>query len=144
MLRRSLLSLAVTLLAVAGCGSGSSDAAGEPDEARDSPETFMLTGEMRLVDFYVPPDLGGACAGKGGYGDIVPGAQVVVRAGGDVVAAGSLDAGELIQGRGCIIGFRVAEVPSGHDFYGVEVTQRGEIQVTESQARSGDVSFSLG
>jgi hypothetical protein len=80
-----------------------------------------------------------SCSATGGYGDIRQGAQVVVSdAEGTTIALGVLGAGAAdLEGdgraRSCTWPFTVDGVPTGHAFYGVEVSKRGRIQFTERE-----------
>lgn len=104
---------------------------------------FVLTGEVTVTDVGADGASGdgiqllgpGNCQGTGGYNDMQAGAEVdVTDAGGATVAVGSLDTG-VTEGVGiCKFVFRVPNVPSGKHFYGVEVTHRGVIKLSEDAA----------
>lgn len=109
------------------------------------PETFEILGAITLEDSittYGLPD-GFECAGKGGYKDIGPGAAVTVTdESGTLLAKGAVLTSSGSASR-CWLDFTVASVPRGSAFYKVEVSHRGELTYTESEAESGLV-FSLG
>lgn len=113
--------------------------------ANREPETFEVLGAITLEDSittYGLPD-GFECAGKGGYKDIGPGAAVTVTdETGTLLAKGAI-ATSAGGSNGCWLDFTVADVPRGKAFYKVEVSHRGELTYTESEAESGLV-FSLG
>ncbi|OZF49695.1 hypothetical protein [Rhodococcus sp. 14-2470-1a] len=113
--------------------------------ANREPETFEVLGAITLEDSittYGLPD-GFECAGKGGYKDIGPGAAVTVTdEAGTLLAKGAI-ATSSGGSSGCWLDFTVADVPRGKAFYKVEVSHRGELTYTESEAESGLV-FSLG
>lgn len=84
-----------------------------------------------------------ACWGSGGYGDLKTGAQVVVTdAAGATIAVGSIiksnpgtswvEETDTYRADSCTLDFRVADVPPGKGFYGVEVTHRGQVQYAEN------------
>lgn len=74
------------------------------------------------------------CEGQGGYADMRAGATVTVTDGdGNVVALGELAAGTA-RGYGvCVWEFRIDGIPTGRRFYGVEVSRRGMLRVSESE-----------
>lgn len=102
-----------------------------------------VTGTFALVDldgFFTGP-----CFGSGGYSDIGPGTQVVVKdRSGKIMATGSLGPGKARGGSICQFKFAM-EVPSS-DFYSFEVGRRGSITYTpeELEAAGWHVGFSLG
>lgn len=87
------------------------------------------------------------CGGKGGYDDINPGATVTVYdAESKVLATGKLDKGKFAgdkSGAPCVFTFAVQNVPGGHDFYQVQVSNRGKVPVPSEQAK-GLVTLTLG
>ncbi|RNL53269.1 hypothetical protein D7003_12690 [Arthrobacter oryzae] len=119
---------AVAALSLTGCGAAS----------------FKAEGTMTLgidgVTQYAPG--GGDCDGTGGYDDITPGAQVVIKAGGSTVGKGSLGEGKYDDGW-CQFSFSISDVKGGSDFYSVEVANRGTIEYTEDELKKG-VKLSLG
>ncbi|MEX0629953.1 MAG: hypothetical protein WEE67_06270 [Chloroflexota bacterium] len=89
---------------------------------------------------------GDPCEGQGGYGDIVGGAQVVVRDGaGEIVATGALDAGVKGADEQCSFTFAVEGIPNA-EFYDVEVSHRGELAYSREDMEGADwrLSSTLG
>jgi len=100
-----------------------------------------------LLDF----DGGSTCAGgAGGYGDIGPGTDVVVRdEDNHVLGTAQLGDGKsanLPNGGGCAWITTVKDVPTGKNFYSVEVGHRGSQVYSSSQLdKNGwSVELSLG
>lgn len=85
---------------------------------------------------------GGECKGYGGYGDITPGAQVVISTGGETVGTGELGEGTYQTGW-CSFPFTVDDVPSGSNFYTVEVSGRGGIEYTQEELET-ELDLGLG
>ncbi len=110
-----------------------------------APDTFEIQGAITLEDNITTSGLpsGYECAGKGGYKDIGPGVAVTVMdEAGTLLAKGAI--GKSSGGAsGCWLDFTVPSVPRGSQFYKVEVSHRGELTYTESEAESG-LAFSLG
>ncbi|MFG1776597.1 hypothetical protein ACGFIG_09230 [Micromonospora sp. NPDC049048] len=149
-MRRTHLPAALLLVAVlAGCGSDPEPAAAPA--AASAPAARTVTGTLMLDD----PDgyAWGAqtgCRGKGGYSDIVPGAQIVVTdSTGATVGLGKLGDGilETAPGAtvpdGCKFVFTIADVPTGKGFYGVSISERGKVQYPEAQL-FGVLALTLG
>ncbi len=104
--------------------------------------TFTITGKVLLTASGATFN-GVMCRGKGGYEDMRDGAQVTVTdAAGATIALGKLGGG-LSGGSSCDFPFEVANVPSGHAFYGVTVGGRKGLQFNEVQARQ-PVTLALG
>ncbi len=92
--------------------------------------------------------------GTGGYGDIGPGTDVVVRGGeGQVLGTAQLGDGpsvpmsevleeEILDG-GCIWSTTVRDVPTGEDFYSISVGERGEQTYSEEELEEREWSVSL-
>lgn len=143
----------------------STTTATEEDDDVVPPDTgpFAAVGTVTLTD----PDgvgiltdavtPGQDCLGIGGYSDISTGAQVVVTdAAGKTIAVGTLGQGSTDNTpsktsfgsttyKRCVIPFTVAGIPTGEDFYGVQVGHRGAIQQTEAQLRdTSTLAFTLG
>jgi hypothetical protein len=109
-----------------------------------------LRVNFALIDF----DGGTTCAGgTGGYGDVGPGMDVVVRDNdGSVIGSSSLSGGEEIPypdepglTAGCEWTAVVEDLP-GHDYYSVSVGRRGE-QVYSGEDLEGqnwEINLSLG
>jgi hypothetical protein len=110
------------------------------------PETFTLEGSFELTDEIVSD--GDGCKGRydSGYDDIAEGTSVTVYgAGGDVVATGALgDSEEDEDGTTCTFAVAVDDVPKGENFYKVEVSHRGTVQLTAEEAENGGLGVSLG
>ena len=101
-----------------------------------SPAPFAVNGFMtlRLGQFTwdKDPDV---CSGWRGYDDIHAGTQVVVTdPAGTTIAIGALGQGvprrdpvDTSRATECRLPLRVAGVPGGHQFYGLEVGRRGKL-----------------
>lgn len=95
-----------------------------------------VAGDITVASLDSVRSVGGTCTTSGGYADIKTGAQVVVKdATGNVVATTTLGPGTGVGGT-CTFPFRI-EVPSGSDFYGVELGRRGSVQYTADQMADG-------
>jgi hypothetical protein len=117
---------------------------------------MLLSGGSRdmevsfsLYDFFGRSSCDG---GFGGYSDIGPGTDVVVRGeGGQVIGTAQLGDGrstsmeEAVGERvgGCIWSTTVSGVPTGEDFYSVEVGDRGTQTYSEEQLNDAKWSLSL-
>lgn len=131
------------VLLVAGCGG---PAASATRATHDIQGTFDLMLDRGLVG---GERTGDSCAGEGGYGDIGPGVQVVVRdQSGETIGAGDLSAGTL--GRDptvwtCQFTFTIPDVPAA-TFYEVEVGDRGALTYSAAEMEEQDwqVGFTLG
>lgn len=124
-------------------GSSSVTVDGKP--VAGPPGTFTLKGEFVLTDGAVDDGIGG-CEGSGGYEDIALGTSVTVYdAAGAVIATSALVLSEFDRAAGtCTYDVDVPRVPSGQDFYQVEISHRGKIQLTADEAKGGSFSGSLG
>ncbi|GAA3483266.1 hypothetical protein GCM10018966_077980 [Streptomyces yanii] len=124
--------------------AGKAAADGKPAAAPDD-ETFTLTGDFTLTDGAISDGIGG-CEGSGGYDDIMLGTSVTVYdAAGAVIATSALLLSEYDETAGtCTYDVSVADVPGGQDFYQVEISHRGKIQLSAEEAKSGGFSGSLG
>ncbi|MET3812327.1 hypothetical protein [Arthrobacter sp. UYEF3] len=127
-MKKTMIIAAAGLLTLTGCGASSFKAEGTM--------TLGLDG----VTQHAPG--GGECDGYGGYDDITPGAQVVIKAGGSTVGKGELGEGKY-EGGWCRFQFTISKVKGGSDFYSVEIANRGEIEYTEDELTKG-VKLSLG
>ncbi|MFF2124411.1 hypothetical protein ACFVW1_03235 [Streptomyces olivochromogenes] len=108
-----------------------------------SPDTFTLTGDFKLTDGATSDGLGG-CEGTGGYDDIAEGAAVTVYdAAGSVIATGSLGSSSY-DVPNCNFDVSIDGVPGGEDFYKVEVSHRGTVQLNADQAKNGLFAATLG
>jgi len=82
------------------------------------------------------------CAGAGDFGDIGPNTPILVEdEAGKLLAKGSIQ-GSKTSDDGCLMTFKVSEVPAGSQFYRVQVGQR-QMGYTEEEARSG-IEFVVG
>jgi hypothetical protein len=113
-----------------------------------APATFTLRGTMTLTS---PTPLDSdhqACAGSGGFDDIVKGAAVTVYDdAGKVVGAGALGAGRYASEDStapCVFPVVVPGVPDGSRFYRVEVSHRGQVTVSSTEAKHSGLAASLG
>lgn len=137
--------LVVVILLLAGGDDSSGDQAKDPGKtASAKAETFVVSGDITLVDSGVRWDtVGGACYGTEGYDDMHGGTQVVVKdAAGTTIAVGQLKDGAKENSVTCRFGFVVDEVPSGSAAYSLEVSHRGSFSFTEDAANT--IHLSLG
>ncbi|MEA2576491.1 MAG: hypothetical protein QOD78_79 [Chloroflexota bacterium] len=89
--------------------------------------TFTLTDSG---DTFFP-----SCSGNGGYSDIRPGANVVLRDGdGKLLSTGALGAG-VGSGSQCVLDFSLPEVPEV-SFYTIEVGKRGNLSYSLADMKS--------
>lgn len=119
---------------------------GKPAAVEAAPKgTFTLTGEFVLTDGVISDGTDG-CEGSGGYDDISLGTSVTVYdAAGAVIATSFLLLSEYDEAAGtCTFDVSVDDVPGGQDFYQVEISHRGKIQLSAEEATSGGFSGSLG
>ncbi|WP_392838734.1 hypothetical protein [Streptomyces sp. LN500] len=107
--------------------------------------TFTLNGEFVLTDGAIDDGADG-CEGSGGYDDIGFGTSVTVYdAAGAVIATSELVLSEYDQAAGtCTYDVSVPNVPGDQDFYQVEISHRGKIQLSAEEATSGAFAGSLG
>lgn len=111
--------------------------------------TFLASGSLLLQDSPGVINLDDVhCRGMRGYNDLGPGAQVVITDEHQtVLGAGQLGVGQLIGSgvtRQCRFDWTVAGVLAGHPLYGVTVSHRGTLQVSESELRGGDLELTIG
>ncbi|MFF2788942.1 hypothetical protein ACFVT6_19595 [Streptomyces sp. NPDC058049] len=124
-------------------------AAGGDDEAA---RTFTLTGTVEVMGDTktVVTTNSGLCGGTGGYNDLRGGASVTVYdKAGLIVGTGSLGSGTVKDAataykRTCRFAVSVPDVPRGKEFYQVEVSHRGKVNVSESDAVAGLFAASIG
>ncbi|MFE5300692.1 hypothetical protein [Streptomyces sp. NPDC056632] len=138
------------LWALTGSGGPSSAAVSPPSSpimqastSSPTPTVFQLTGTFLLTRNVISDGASG-CKGSDGFDDITEGAAVTVYdASGTVIATGGL--GESTKtGTTCRFDVLVPDVPTGQGFYKVEITHRGTLQISESEAMSGSFGGSLG
>ena len=116
----------------------------------EAPAVTTARGSIDVEHLMISGAEGDACRTDGGYVDIAEGTQVkVLDADGKVLSFGTLGAGRAVDNfptvRGtdaCRFPFAVADVPTGHSIYGVEVAKRGVIQAKEADL--GAVPLKLG
>ncbi|MFJ6777646.1 hypothetical protein [Streptomyces yangpuensis] len=134
---------------VLGIGSTLAVQAAGGDEAA---KTFTLTGTVEVMGDTkaVVTTNSGLCAGTGGYNDLTGGASVTVYdKAGLIVGTGSLGSGSVkdvatAYKRTCKFAVSVPDVPRGKEFYQVEVSHRGKVNISESEAVAGLFGASIG
>ncbi len=106
---------------------------------------FDLTGTFVLSDGVVSDGTTG-CKGSRGFDDIGMGTSVTVYdAAGAVIGSSALYISTHDKAAGtCTYQVAVEAVPGGHDFYQVEISHRGKIQLPAAEARAGSFAGSLG
>lgn len=151
--------LLVIVLVLAGCGGveqATTFATVGEELPTATPESYTIEGVFTLRDpgsillFGAGPGARpDSCAGNGGYDDVEPGLQVVVRDGeGSTLGTGRLaydhDAHEASRDV-CPLVFGVPGLPRS-DFYAVEVGRRGELVYSfdELEAAGWEVQATLG
>ncbi|MFG3088999.1 hypothetical protein ACGGAI_15410 [Streptomyces antibioticus] len=124
-------------------GSEASASSSATQTAEVEPSTFILTGSFELTEGAVSDGSTG-CKGTGGYDDIAEGTSVTVYdAAGTVIATGYLGDSTLASGT-CTFDVAVEDVPKGEDFYKVEVSHRGTVQLSGVDAEAGRFGATLG
>lgn len=127
------LGVAGTLLAPALLASPAAPAAAQ---------TMVVSGTMALDDGFGVKDA--PCSGDGGYSDIREGAQVVITdASSATLAVGALRSGRRNSTGDCEFPFTVGGVPTGHQFYGIEISHRGRLQYPAAKLKT-PLQLSLG
>ncbi|MEV0994641.1 hypothetical protein [Nonomuraea sp. NPDC050202] len=99
-----------------------------------APDPVIVSGTVVLKLTWDTAKFGDrlSCTGEGEYADIAYGAQVVVTdPAGKTIGLARLTTG-VLQEPGCTFQF-AASVPGGHEFYGVEVANRGRSQFSAAQ-----------
>lgn len=130
-----ILIAAVTVFVLAACGTPAAEPAPSP-----LPD-HIIRGQLRLPGGNTTVDEDGAPCWSGRYDDIEEGAQVVVTdESGETIGVGKLQEGfvEVPKGfdfaaRDCVFKFVVRGVPRDREFYGIEVTHRGVVQIPAPQ-----------
>ncbi len=120
---RSGTAALVSLLVLAGCGSGSAEPTAHGQRAPGTPERIVFQGRVlvtALADIRSTPSLE-QCVTRGRSRDIGQGTRIEVRDDrGRRVAVGALDAGRLVDGKGgpagCMFFFFVTGRGSGPEF----------------------------
>lgn len=151
----AVLAAGIGIGAALGGGSKPTQPAAAPAAATSSSAaTFTLGGTftLKLGAFHWDHAADGSspCTGREGYDDITAGTPVVVTdQGGSTIATGSLGAGsatvDSATGRAtqCVFAIEVPSVPD-RPFYGVTVSHRGTQTYSAEQAKSGQVTLTLG
>ncbi|PXY20516.1 hypothetical protein BAY59_31310 [Prauserella coralliicola] len=115
--------------------------------AATAEDTFTLEGTITLstdgADLQLNDDGSWYCIGANGYDDIAEGTRVTVYdPSGAVLATGALgQGGDSVEP--CVLPIAVPDVPGGHDTYQVEVSDRGKIVVSATEAKAGQVALTL-
>lgn len=126
------------LLLIAACGGGATGATATPTTPTE-PETFVVSGTFTLKQ--IDGTIGLSCTGYDGYSDIGQGAQIVVRDDEDTkIALGSLGTGTTIEGW-CVFGFKIVDVPTSGTVYSVEISHRGQLSFSQSEAEDLDLTL---
>lgn len=104
-------------------------------------KTFNVQGYLQLNTGVEVQ--GTTCSGSGGFADIQPGAQVVIRDASDKsIAVTSLGGGYPQKDGSCRLLFMNPDTPEDGDVYSIEVSHRGAISFTKEQA--SEVAITLG
>ncbi|MEU2931105.1 hypothetical protein ABZ636_39900 [Streptomyces sp. NPDC007251] len=113
--------------------------------ATSASKTFTLKGTLTLTGDNVPSgDTSENCTGYEGYDDIGAGAAVTVYDNaGKAIAQGALGVGKP-HDAACVFHAAVPGVPNGPRFYQVEVSHRGKLTVSSTEAKAGGFAASLG
>lgn len=137
----AVVALAVAAVIAVGVAAWLIGAQAQPtaEAPQPQPTTRTIAGQLQLGrgDFMWYSSTR-TCAGRGGFGDIREGTQVVVTdEAGTTIALGRLrDSSPYVEagvGITCTFHFAIHDVPSGKKFYGVEISHRGRVQYTEDQ-----------
>lgn len=138
------LRLLMISLALAACGGSPSNTAASPTPP---PTTLLIGGDLTLqsgTSIAHPDGDSGVCFGRSGYSDIVAGAPVTVRdSTGKVVGTSSLGPGNYTGSSfSCFFTWSASVPPS--DFYQVEVSRRGALTVSQTEAVARRINMTLG
>ncbi|WP_182345768.1 hypothetical protein [Tomitella gaofuii] len=111
----------------------------------DGADAFPMSGTISLngssTTFGTPT--GFDCVGDDGYDDLDANSGVSVRdASGTLIAKGAMT-GSSKAGGYCVLSFLVPDVPTGNNYYLLELSHRGELSFTEDEAQE-PISLSLG
>lgn len=108
-------------------------------------EQHTLSGTVLLTDStYLGLEPGASCTGRGGYGDLGGGTQVVLTDDrSETLSTGRLTPGRF-DGLGCVFSFALEDVTRS-DFYGLTVGSgsRGQLQYSYEELADGDWSVQL-
>ena len=126
--------------AVVGLAWGLSSSGGS-----STPKTFTLRGTMTLTGDNIPAgETSEDCTGYEGYDDIAKGTSVTVYdSAGKVVATSALGTGKP-KDAACVFPVSVRNVPANSRFYQVEISHRGKVTVSSSEAKAGKFGAHLG
>jgi hypothetical protein len=134
------------LLAMSGCSADAGNA-GE-DAGQEASETMTVAGTLSLY-LYRDVWMDGSkrnCYGSSdsGYADLRAGAQVTVYdSQGAKIALGELGPGQRSgDWHTCTFEFSIEDVPAEGNVFGVEVSQRGQVNFNKDQSES--LSLSIG
>ncbi len=106
-------------------------------------QTFQADGTITVLG-KVSAANDTTCSSLGGYDDINEGAQVKVTVDGSTVALGKLEAGSpAMDNYACKFEFSLADLPSGKNFYSVEVSHRGGMEYSQADLEAG-IELSIG
>ena len=137
--RRALwvaLAAASLLVVVALVGYFALTPASEPQV-----QPFNLAGSLKLSSDAVTTSnlpAGYSCVGAREFGDVGPNAPITVEnESGTLLAKGAISAGYKDGEDGCVLRFRIANVPAGAQFYRIHVGQHPEMSYTEAEAKTG-------
>lgn len=104
-------------------------------------QPFNLAGSLKLSsDAVKTSDLpaGYSCVGAREFGDVGPNAPITVEnESGTLLAKGAISAGYKDGEDGCVLRFRITNVPAGARFYRIHVGQHPEMSYTEAEAKTG-------
>lgn len=139
---KRFLALPALLLAGVGCGQA---AGSEAASSTTTTAARTISGTMTLHGYdNLYGRNGGPCEGLGGYDDMRPGTQVVVKDGAGAVLAtgrlgqgkaGSLGAGPTAIANWCEFSWSISNLPDSA-FYEVEVSHRGGLTYSRAQLDS--------
>jgi len=103
--------------------------------------TVTVHGTMTLTDSSGGVTGETPCNGSGGYSDIADGAQVVISDDtGKTLTIVQLTGGVGFAGVSCVFDF-TAKVPAGKSYYGVTVTHRGTVKMSEAELATAAVTL---
>ncbi|WP_377454571.1 hypothetical protein [Rhodococcoides fascians] len=113
-----------------------------------APDTFQLAGTMTLTESVTRYGGGPGfeCVGYKGYDDMTQATAVTVSdESGTLLAKGTFagSTGGSASSYPCVFTFVIDAVPTGKNFYKVEVSHRGALSYTQDEAQAG-VALSLG
>lgn len=130
--RKGIITVTVIAVAVVGIAAAAWALVGRATE-----DTHTIKGDMTLIDSdrFRRYDVGDACSGSGGYGDIDEGTTVSVKdQKGTLIGSGRLGPGK-IEGsvlKTCVFPFEVTGVKDAQ-FFQVEVSRRGGLSYSKSE-----------